>query len=358
MAERNLGGRGQYAKASVSYGQNTRGFGLSFVEPYLLGYRMAGGIDLYARQNLATSYVSYDTKTIGVNLRLGFQLTEELSLQPHYSIYRQEISLPYQYNDCVDSAAAVAYRAGTGPGVQPGDSCYSNGEASLAVRSELAQGPVVVSLVGYTLAYNTLDDNRSPTEGIYAKLTEDLAGVGGDVNFIRSTAEVRKYAEVMPDVVGVLKLQGGHIASWGGQQLRMLDHFFMGSNLVRGFETAGIGPRDITPGTNQDALGGSMYWGASLEFQTPLYFLPKEIGIKLATFADAGSLWDYKGPTSWNQTGETVNVADSAAVRSSVGMGLIWDSPLGPLRIDVAYPLTKESYDRTQLFRFSGGTKF
>ena len=91
----------------------------------------------------------------------------------------------------------------------------------------------------------------------------------------------------------------------------MLDHFQMGPNLVRGFAPSGIGPRDLTPGTTNDALGGTMYWGASLEAQTPLYFLPKEIGIKVAAFADAGSLWNYQGPTSWNVTGETLQVGDS-----------------------------------------------
>jgi len=159
-------------------------------------------------------------------------------------------------------------------------------------------------------------------------------------------------------VIGVFKLQGGHITGWGGKDLRMLDHFQMGPNLVRGFAPAGIGPRDLTVGTTNDAMGGTMYWGASFEAQMPLYFLPKEIGIKVAAFADAGSLWNYAGPTSWNVTGETLQVADSKAVRSSVGMGFIWDSPLGPLRFDFAYALTKETYDRTQFFRFSGGTKF
>ena len=105
-----------------------------------------------------------------------------------------------------------------------------------------------------------------------------------------------------PDIVGVLKLQGGNITGWGGKDLRMLDHFQMGPTLVRGFAPAGFGPRDLTPGTTNDALGGSMYWGASVEAQTPLYFLPKEVGIKFAVFADAGSLWSYKGPTTWSVT--------------------------------------------------------
>ena len=73
VADRNLMGRGQFAKAAVTFGQRTRGFDLSFVEPYLLGYRMAGGIDLYARQNLASSYTSYDSQTVGTNLQAGLR---------------------------------------------------------------------------------------------------------------------------------------------------------------------------------------------------------------------------------------------------------------------------------------------
>jgi len=343
IAERNLMGTGRFVRASVTYGERTRGFDFNFVEPYLLGYRMSGGINVYARQNLASGYTSYETKTIGTTLRLGFALTEHWAFSPHYSIYRQEITLPGQYNDCT---------LGTVPG------CYNNGEASLAVRKELATGPVLVSAVGYGLSYNTLDNNKNPTDGIFGQLKQELAGVGGDVNFIRTTVDARRYQEVLPDVVSVLRVQGGHVSGWGGKDLRMLDHFFMGTNLVRGFAPNGIGPRDLSSGNNQDALGGTLYWGASVELQTPLYFLPKNIGIKLAAFADAGSLWDYQGPTFFATTGETLIPSDTNAVRSSAGLGLIWDSPLGPLRFDVAFPITKEDYDKTQVFRFSGGAKF
>ena len=359
VADRNLMGRGQYAKAALTYGERVRGFDLSFVEPFLFGYRMAGGIDLFARQNLASNYVSYDSKTIGTNLRLGFALTEEIAFQPRYTFYRQEVELPTQYNNCIFQV----------PPVVPGNPCYADGEASLAVRKELAAGPVNVSLLGYTVSYNTLDNNRVPTSGLYAELKQDFAGVGGDVNFIRTQVEARNYYEVFNDVVSVFKVQGGNVAAWGGKDLRMLDHFIMGPNLVRGFSPAGIGPRDLTPGTTNDALGGTLYWGASVEAQTPLYFLPKDIGIKLAVFADAGSVWDYQGPTSWSVTGETLQVGlnSPSMIRSSVGVGLLWDSPLGPLRFDLAYPITKycttpvgggEVCDRTQVFRFSGGTKF
>ena len=378
VADRNLMGRGQFAKAAVTWGQRTRGVELNFVEPYLLGYRMAGGIDLFARKNDASNSVSYDITTYGTNLKLGFALTEELSFAPRYSIYRQEITLPDQYNNCKNPSTAPGsiFSGGTPGGytphtipVVPGDECYADGEASLAVRKELANGPVTVSLLGYTTAYNTLDNNKNPTSGLYAELKQDFAGVGGDVNFIRTTAEARTYYEVVPDVVGVLKLQGGNVSGWGSKDLRMLDHFQMGPNLVRGFAPSGIGPRDLTSGTNNDSLGGTHFWGASVEFQTPLYFLPKEIGIKFATFADAGNVWGYEGPTSWNVTGETMTpgLDGIGKTRASVGVGLIWDSPLGPLRFDFAYPLKKyceqatlggEVCDRTQIFRFGGGTKF
>ena len=380
IADRNLMGRGDYAKASVSYGQFVRGFDLSFVEPFLFGYRMAGGIDIFARQNLASSYVSYNSQTIGTNLRLGFALTEEIAFQPRYSFYQQKITLPFNLDNCQFSSNALI-NGGTGVNptveangsdliVNPPFGCYADGEASLAVRKELANGAVNTSLVGYSLSYNTLDNVRVPTSGLYAEIRQDFAGLGGDVDFLRTSVEARKYYEVFSDVVSVLKLQAGNISPWGGQQLRMLDQFQMGPNLVRGFSPAGIGPRDLTPGTTNDALGGSLYWGASLEAQTPLYFLPKDIGIKLAAFADAGNLWNYRGPTFWNVTGETLQVGLNGAglIRSSVGVGLLWDSPLGPLRFDLAYPITKycatpvggvgEVCDRTQVFRFSGGTRF
>jgi outer membrane protein insertion porin family len=357
VAERNLMGKGYYAKAAVQYGQRTRGFELSFAEPYFLGYRLVAGVDVFAKTTLASNYVSYDNTTMGFGTRLGFALREDLTFQVRQTLYRQEITLPNQYRDCnanpLNGPVTVPGAAGFG-----GTNCYANGEASLPVRIELANGTAVVSSLGYSLVYNTLDNNRSPTSGLLIEGKQDFAGVGGDVNFIRSTIDARHYYEVFSDIVSLVRLQAGHITGWGDRNLRMLDHFQMGPNLVRGFAPSGIGPRDMTVGTTQDPLGGSMFWGASVELQMPLYFLPKEVGIKASVYADAGSLWDYKGPTTSIMTGETVTLADSSAIRSSVGAGLIWDSPFGPLRFDYAVPVSKQGYDRVQQFRFGGGTKF
>jgi outer membrane protein insertion porin family len=326
------------------------------------------GIDLFAKQTTASSTQSYDMRSLGGTLRSGFALRDDLALQVFYSGYSQKIDLPWQYNNCISPTGALyiptptGYTSHTNPVAgQPGsatvDECYADGEASLPVRMETAQGAVITSLMGYLLAYNNLDNPKNPTSGLYADFKQELAGVGGDVNFLRTTGTARYYFEALPDIVGVLSLQGGHVAGWGGRNLRMLDHFQMGPNLVRGFAPAGIGPRDTLSST-QDSLGGTMYWGASLEFQVPLYFVPKEVGLRGALFADAGSLWDYKGPTSWSATGESIVPYDDKTVRSSVGAGLVWDSPFGPLRFDYAYAISKSSADRIQQFRFGGGTKF
>ncbi|MDE2379184.1 outer membrane protein assembly factor BamA [Bradyrhizobium sp.] len=386
ISERNLLGRGLFAKAAFTYGQYARGYSLSFVEPYLLDYRVALGLDLYQRTQLSNSYISYGTKTLGFSPRLGFSLREDLALQLRYSIYRQEITLPSYLTDCLNNGVPAntspAFAAAQVPPIDLSSTfnslgCYANGEASLPVRKELASGRTLTSALGYSLNYNTLDNNKNPTDGLLIDFRQDFAGVGGDVSYVKTAFDAKYYQSLVSDLVGVVHLQGGMLNKIG-KDLRMLDHFQMGPNLVRGFAPNGIGPRDLNPYGTQDALGGTKYWGASLELQMPFWFLPKEVGLKGAVYADAGGLYDYRGPTSWTVTNE-VNVAgctpstvnpntpgtctglvydDSRVVRSSVGVGLIWASPFGPLRFDYAVPLTKGKYDRVQQFRFGGGTTF
>jgi outer membrane protein insertion porin family len=380
ISERNFLGRGLFAKASVQYGQYARGYSLSFVEPYLLDYRVALGLDFFQRQQLANSYISYTTKTLGFAPRLGFGLREDLVLQLRYSIYQQQISLPIALNNCnniLGSAAfnpSPAFAASQTPPIDltstNGMGCYSDGESSLPVRRELAAGATLTSMVGYTLDYNTLDNNKNPTDGLFVSWKQDFAGVGGDVTYLKSTIDAKYYTPLVSDIVGLIHLQGGMMNQVGNDALRMLDHFQMGPNLVRGFAPNGIGPRDLTNinfGGTGDALGGTKFWGASAELQMPFWFLPKEVGVKGAVYADAGSLWDYKGPTSWAATGEVntptcpncaMQFTDQNTIRTSVGVGIIWASPFGPLRFDYAVPITKGKNDVVQQFRFGGGTSF
>jgi len=219
VSERNFLGRGLFAKAAVTYGQYARGYTLSFVEPYLFDYRVALGLDLYQRQQLPSNYVSYGTKTLGFSPRLGFALREDLSLQLRYSIYRQELQLPANLANCNNLAGpafnptpsfvnAVGGPAGFPPGSAAVDSsgvglwCYSDGEASLPVRRELAGGKTLTSAVGYSLSYNTLDNNRNPTNGLLIDWRQDFAGVGGDVSYLKSVVDAKYYAPLFPTSSG------------------------------------------------------------------------------------------------------------------------------------------------------------
>ena len=218
----------------MQYGQYTKGATVSYVDPYFLGYRVAMGIDLFYKQQLPTSYVSYETETYGAGTRLGFALREDLSLQLRYSIYQQKITLTPQLMNCNNinpdfvNTFPTPDKIGATPALTPPlgfsglANCYVDGEASLAVKSAVANGPVLTSLVGYTLTHNTLDNNRNPTSGLLAEVRQDFAGVGGDVRFFRTTGDLYSYREVLPDIVGLLHLQGGQVAGVGGD-LRMLD---------------------------------------------------------------------------------------------------------------------------------------
>jgi outer membrane protein insertion porin family len=390
VSERNLLGKGLFGKVSVTYGQYARGITLSYVDPYLLDYRVALGLDTYYREQLPNQYISYETRTIGFSPRIGLQLREDLSVQLRYSVYQTEVSLPSFLDNCNNlpgpaffpSPAFLQLNPGSFDPTGTGLGCYADGEASLPVRKELADGATLTSAVGYTLNYNTLDNNKNPTDGLIVDFKQDFAGVGGDVTYLKSAVDAKYYTPLVADIVGLVHVQSGLMTQVGNNPIRMLDQFQMGPNLVRGFAPNGIGPRDINPYGTQDALGGTKYWGASLEFQMPFWFLPKEVGLKGAVYADAGGLYDYKGPTDWAFTGEvntpgcippTNNGGRSPAapgtclglqydpgsvVRSAVGIGLIWQSPFGPLRFDYAVPLTKGKYDIVQQFKFGGGTSF
>jgi outer membrane protein insertion porin family len=407
VSERNLLGTGRFAKASVTYGEYVRSVGLSFVEPYFLDERIGAGIDLFAKQTLANSYFSYGTESLGGTLKFGIPIREDFSVQLRYSLYTQSIQLPWYLNDCNNLApnfsttfptpAAIAASGGApyDPAYQNNanaslpTNCLAYGQASLPIRVELANGTTLTSAVGYGLVYSTLDNNKNPTSGINVNWGQDFAGVGGDVSYMRSIVDFHGYYEPVSDLVSVLHLQAGNILGLGSETVRMLDDFKMGPNLVRGFQPAGIGPRDVTNnafgyGTGDD-IGGTMYWGASLELQYPLYFMPKDSGFTGAVFVDSGSVWDYKGETSNPATGEVnqnflvngmlvpcagapppgqkgggcaMTYTDDSSVRLSAGASLIWNSPFGPLRFDLAYPILKQWYDRTQFFQFGGGTHF
>lgn len=324
VTERNLFGRGEQVKAAVSYGQYSKGFNLGFVEPYVLG-RASLGAEVFGRQVQSSDFQSYESVTYGGKVSLSAPLSEELGTQLNYSLYRQTISLD-----------------------------PTKGIASLPIQDAAAAGPTWVSSVGTGVTYSTVDNNRNPTSGFRATFNEEFAGVGGDAKFIKSTDDVRYYQPIADGVTGMLRAQSGYVTPWGGQPLPLMNGFFGGPALVRGFATNGFGPRDLTPGTTMDNVGGNIYWATSAELMSAIPFIPPDAGLKVATFADAGSLWRTSAAGTTPGLSQSL-VGNSRSIRSSIGVGLVWDSILGPIRVDYAYPTTHTSYDITQRFRFSAG---
>ncbi len=394
VTETNFLGRGQFVRLAGQLGQRAHGIDFSFTEPYFLGYRMSAGIDLFSKFSDQTRYSRYENRMTGGTLRLGLPMTEEFTITARYSLYQQSLDIPNDidqpYNDC--SAPIPGYTQLNANGTPNRQFCEGNGEASLAIKE--SQGDTITSLAGLTFNYNTLDSTREPRNGFYAEVKTDFAGLGGDSRYFRVTGDARYYRELFEDVVGIARVQGGHIMGFesndGGDNgdLRIVDHFFMGPSLVRGFAPNGIGPRDISSlDSRANAIGGTTYFGGTLEVQFPIWGLPRELGLKGAVFADAGTLFGYDGPTRFNVNGGSIldpadaactqdpnvpqnciEVLDSEKIRSSVGASILWSSPLGPIRFDYAFALSKEEgvlrdgvrvgADRTQAFRFTGGTRF
>ncbi len=290
VSERNLMGTGRSVKASVTYGEYVKAASVGYLEPYFLGSRASAGVDVFGKQTIPNSYQSYGTETYGASLSLGMPLTEEVGTQWRYSLYNQSLTLAPSLMGCSPA--------------NPPPGCTNVGAASLPIRQAALNGPAWVSAVGNTVVYDGRDSKKNPRSGVYAEVKQDLAGVGGDEKFIRTTGDVRYYREVAPDVVAMGRVQGGYLTGWDGQQVPLMNSFFGGPQMVRGFAPNGFGPRDLTPGTAMDNVGGTKYFVTTAE---------------------------------------------------SVGAGLVWDSPLGPLRVDYAFPLTKTGYDVLQPLRFGVG---
>jgi outer membrane protein insertion porin family len=329
ISDTNFLGTGDIAKTTLTYGQYARGFDVAFTDPWFLGQRLSVGGELFGRQTFANSNQAFNTSLYGAKLSAGTPITDNLGVTWSYSIYNQGISL--------DPAA---------------------GAVSLPIQQAAQAGSYWVSSIGSGVTYSTLDNPKNPASGVWARTDNEFAGLGGAAKFARTTDDVRLYQPIAGDLVGVVRAQGGYVTPWGGQQLPLLSGFFGGPQLIRGFAPNGFGPRDITPGTTMDNLGGNIYWTTSAELQAPMPFVPPDAQLKIALFSDTGSLWATNAstvPGLATSLSPAQQIANSQALRASVGASLIWDSMFGPIRVDYAYPIAKQSYDVTQRFQFHAG---
>jgi outer membrane protein insertion porin family len=334
ITERNLMGKGQYVRLGFSGSLERAQVDFSFTEPHFLDRNLAAGFDLFHKEVDFTDVASFSQRDTGGDIRLGFPIADNTQLGLRYKFENEEIF------------------------------DVSN-NASLAVKE--SEGTSNVSSVGYTVAYDTRNLPQSPTSGIFASFSQDLAGVGGDVNYIRSVADARGYYPITNKLTLVGRVQGGNIEGWGGDDVRMTDLFFKGGETIRGFKRAGIGPRDACedPVTGErihpcskDSLGGKVYWATTAELRFPFPFIPDNLGMQGAVFVDAGSLFDPSDFALNAVAREGSFIFDSSQVRLSSGFSIIWQSPLGPLRADIAQALLKADFDKTEIFRFGASTNF
>jgi outer membrane protein insertion porin family len=322
VTERNFLGRGQFVKVSAGGSQNSRTYNLSFTEPYFLGYRVAAGFDVYKND---TKYDSYKVDSNGATVRFGLPVTDQLSAQVAYNFVQDDYAAK---DGCTPACVLPAY---------------------------IPAGQWLKSSLSYSLIFNNIDDMNNPHSGLYARFNQEFAGLGGDAKWLKSTFKATYYQTLSEEFnwVGLVSGGGGYIhalqakgpaASANG--ILVGDQFKASTDIVRGFDFNGFGPM-----IGADHVGGTTYFNASAEVQFPMPAIPESIGIKGAVFADVGTL--FGSPF----TDATLS-GTAMKWRSSVGASLIWASPFGPLRVDYAVPVLKQSTDKIQSLNFGIATKF
>lgn len=311
VTENNFRGRGQELGFNVGISQRTKDYDISFTEPYFLGRRLSAGADLFMTQQDYEDEASYDTSSKGGRIRLGWNYTDDFSHYVRYTLSRNDINHVKSY-------------------------------ASEFVKAE--EGSSTASVIGETFVYDKRDNAINTKEGYYLSFGNDFAGAGGDDKYNKFDAKAYKFYTLADYYTFKLFATGGYVAGYGGENVRLSDRYYLGGQTLRGFEFAGIGARDKR---TDDALGGNwmMYSGAEMTFPIGL----DELGIKGRTFWDIGMLGK---PDNF----DAEKIDYSSKVRSSVGFGFDWMSPMGKIDIDFGFPISKTKYDKTEVFRLNFGT--
>jgi outer membrane protein insertion porin family len=321
IRERNFLGTGVDARLQALLAERRSQFDFSITDPAFLDRNLAAGIDLFYLERDLQDVASYSERRFGTVLRGGYEFNERMRQSWAYSLVNRDI-----------------YDVRVG--------------ASRFIREQ--EGETLLSQLGTTLAYDVRDSRIEPRSGYIVRAGTDVAGLGGDVAYIRLRGDAAVYfplERIFGDREFVLVVQAGAglLEPWGDRgDERIIDRFFLGGDNLRGFALAGAGPRDILS-PDQDPLGGRLIWTQTTELRYPLP-LPSELGLLGRAFVDIGSL---------SQTPVTgPGVVDDASPRVGVGVGLSWRTPIGLINIDIAQAVVKESYDQTQVVRFGFGTRF
>jgi len=331
VSQRNFRGTGEDVRAEISVGSLRQQIQLSFTEPHWLGRNLTAGMDLYAYRYDFTIYSGYDTTSVGAAWRVGFPLSQYMSLSGTYTIHADDVIVDSSY-------------CGATPTVSP------------ILCDE--RGATFTSLVGYTLRWDHRNDPINPTRGYSVEAYQGLAGLGGDVKYLKSTLTAAWYHGFSPAWILTVSGNAGYVNGWGGDTVRINDRFYEGGDSFRGFQVAGLGPRDTNPAYNQ-ALGAKTYAIGTIE-QTFPDGLPEQYGIHMALFSDFGivGLLDPSDKIYAGTSQPSPTVKDDLGFRASAGISVFWKSPVGPIKIDLSQVLKREPYDITETFKFSTSTRF
>ncbi|HEX7800579.1 MAG TPA: outer membrane protein assembly factor BamA [Asticcacaulis sp.] len=327
VSQSNFRGTGQEVRARVQTGSIQKDIDFSFTEPHFMGRDVSAGFDLFESSYNYTG-VDYSQDSRGGDVRLGYILNGYSRLNLRYNIRKDDITYTSS-----DSCNGLLYNCGSG----------------------------ITSSVGYTLGFDLRNDYVQPTRGWTAYLRQDFAGLGGNVKYVDTELEAHWYHGFAKDMVLAVSGNAGTKTPWGGDSIRINDRFFKGGDTIRGFEYAGIGPRDTSTGY---ALGGQTYAIGSVELGVPNH-LPDQYGLKTAVFIDVGTLGGVDKRLKINTTpgsstaGQRLtNIVDDFGLRASAGVTIRWKSPMGPVQFDLSQVLAKDKYDKVETFRFSQSTQF
>jgi outer membrane protein insertion porin family len=325
LRERNLLGKGQDAQINITISGKRSSGSISFTDPYFLDKNISAGVDLFFRRLTPSSN---DEDQVGFGLRMGYDLTEYL---------RHTLSFQFR-----------------------GDRIYNvEKKAPEAIKDE--KGYKFYQIVGSKLSYDKRDSTIDPRSGYFVSLDTEVStpniasdlGAGPAVKYISGVLEGGYYQPIGKEVTVSLTNRVGYIQPLFGDYLHYPDGFFLGGpQSLRGFDERGVGPREAGAKKKYGSIGGQFVWNGTLQTSFPLG-LPEEYAIRGRVFSDFGVLTGTDP-----KSGDNSKIIDSGSVRASAGFGITWVSPFGPLAIDLAYPVLKESEDKTQYFSFSFGTNF
>jgi outer membrane protein insertion porin family len=393
IRQNNFRGRGQTVGLSVDYSRFSRSVQVSFTEPYVFDKNISMGVDVYRRdlnsfnQFNANRNTTYKQATTGFSARVGVPLTEFMSLIGRYTFNIDNVTLDQ-------------------------NTFYINGQCSILLAGRYlcdAIGKRTSSILGASLVYDSLDNRMRPTRGSQFVLGADFAGLGGSVRYARVTANASRFWSVGSGFIFSVRGEGGAIKPLRNRSndptvddVLLTDRFFLGEPQIRGFDIRGVGPRVLrkqiingveTQDRNQwvdDALGGKYYYLTRAELEIPLGSGARELGLRPSIYVDAGAVWGITNPLpaglvnpqsiytdvltgrptasptaadgtsngTPNQTFNEVFVGDTPSPRVSVGIGVNWNSPFGPFRLDFARVLKKVDGDDPKTFTFNVGTQF